>query len=232
MAEPTKPKSGGGCFSTLILLVFLAVAIGLGSALFFITQPQDLSNLGGYGPAAKTAPVKDVKAILKNSLDRGHPVTLTEADLNIWLDRTLTRKQGGLLGSQVSLERIWVRLEEGFAEVIMERKIMNQPFTVSMFVKVEKLEGPKGLVTEVKLDGGPYQADLPKPPRGGRFGRLVVPQGFLILIMPAYEKLAALFPEEKTLGIEEMARIKIEKGKMILNPRAPAEADSLLPKTF
>ncbi len=232
MADPARPKSAGGCFSTLILLLFLAIAIGLGSALFFIAQPQDLSNLGGYGPAAKVAPVKDVKSILKNSLDRGHPVTLTESDLNIWLDRTLTRKQGGLLGSQASLERVWIRLEDGFAEVIMERKIMNQPFTVSMFVKVEKMEGPKGLVTEVKLDGGPYQADLPKPPRGGRFGKLVVPQGFLILIMPAYEKLAALFPEEKTLGIEEMARIKIEKGKMILNPRAPVETDSLLPKTF
>ncbi len=232
MADRTKPKSGGGCFSTLILLVFLVVAIGLGAAVFFIAQPQDLSDLGGYGPAAKVAPVKDVKAVLKNSLDRGFPVTLTEADINIWLDRTLVRKQAGLLGSRVSLERVWVRLEDGFAEVIMERKILDQPFTVSMFMKVEKMEGPKGIVTEVKLDGGPYQADLPKPPRGGRFGKLVVPQGFLILIMPAYEKLAALFPEERNLGIEEMARIKIEKGKMILNPRAPAEADSLLPKTF
>ncbi|MEO5715127.1 MAG: hypothetical protein ABIT37_16735 [Luteolibacter sp.] len=232
MADPTNPKSGGGCFSTLILIVFLVVAIGLGAAVFFIARPQDLSDLGGYGPAAKGAPVKDVRAVLKNSLDRGFPVTLTEADLNIWLDRTLSRKQGGLLASQISLERVWVRLENGFAEVIMERKVMNQPFTVSMFIRIEKVEGPKGLSTEVNFDGGPFHPDAPQPPRGGRFGKLVVPQGFLILVKPAYEKLAALFPEEKKLGIEEMARIKIEKGRMILNPRAPAEADSLLPKTF
>ncbi len=232
MADPTKPKSGSGCFSTAITLVFVVAAIGLGAAVFFIAQPQDLSDLGGYGPAAKAAPVKDVKAILKNSLDRGFPVTLTEADINIWLDRTLVKKQGGLLGGQVSLERVWVRLEDGFAEVIMERKILDQPFTVSMFVKVEKMEGPRGLITEVKLDGGPYHPDVTKPPRGGRFGKLVVPQGFLILIMPAYEKLAASFKDERNLGIEEMARIKIEKGRIILNPRAPAESDSLIPKTF
>ena len=232
MADPTKPKSGGGCFSTLVSLVLLVAAIGLGAALFLIAQPQDLSDLGGYGPAARNAPVKDMKAVLKNSIDRGFPVTLSEADINNWLGRTLVAKQGGLLASQITFERVWVRLEEGYAEVIMERKFMNKPFTVSMFLKIEKLEGPKGVMTEIKLDGGPYHPDVPKPPRGGRFGQLVVPQGFLILIMPAYEKLAALFHEEKNLGIEEMARIKIEKGRMILNPRAPAESDSLLPQTF
>lgn len=229
MADPTKPKSGGGCFSVIIVLVLLVAAAGLGAAVFFVAQPQDLADLS---ISAKTAQVRDMKVILKNSIDRGFPVTLTEGEINNWLGRTLITKQGGMLASQISLERVWVRLEDGFAEVIMERKFMNQPFTVSMFLRVEKMEGAKGIVTEVKLDGGPYHKDVPQPPRGGRFGKLVVPQGFLILVMPAYEKLAALFPEEKNLGIEEMARIKIEKGRMILNSRAPADTGSHLPQVF
>ena len=229
MADPTKPKSGGGCFSVIIVLVLLVAAAGLGAAVFFVAQPQDLADLS---ISAKTAQVRDMKVVLKNSIDRGFPVTLTEGEINNWLGRTLITKQGGMLASQISLERVWVRLEDGFAEVIMERKFMNQPFTVSMFLRVEKMEGAKGIVTEVKLDGGPYHKDVPQPPRGGRFGKLVVPQGFLILVMPAYEKLAALFPEEKNLGIEEMARIKIEKGRMILNSRAPADTGSHLPQVF
>ena len=76
----------------------------------------------------------------------------------------------------------------------MERKIMGRPFTVSMFLRVEQLQGSKGVKTEVHLHGGAYHESLPKPPRGGRFGKLVVPQGFLLLVMPAYEKLARLVP--------------------------------------
>ncbi|MEO7097919.1 MAG: hypothetical protein ABI162_01060 [Luteolibacter sp.] len=232
MADPTKPKSGGGCLSKLIFLILLIGALGLGTALFFITQPQNLSDLGGYGPAAKTAPVREMKVVLKNAIDRGFPVTLTEADINNWLGRTLSTKQGGLLASQISLERVWVRLEDGVAEVIMERKIMGRPFTVSMFLQVEKFESAKGVTTQVKLDGGPFHKDFPVPPRGGRFGKLVVPQGFLILVMPAYEKLAGLFAEEKRLGLEEMSRAKIEKGRIILDPRPPESGDPLLPQTF
>ena len=69
-------------------------------------------------------------------------------------------------------------------------------------------------------------------PRGGRFGKLVVPQGFLLLVMPAYEKLVPLFREEIHLGFEEMARIKIEKNRLVLDPREPSGDPSGLPQTF
>ena len=39
-------------------------------------------------------------------------------------------------------------------------------------------------------------------------GQLVVPQGFLLLVMPAYQKIPGLFPAEINLAFEEMARIK------------------------
>jgi hypothetical protein len=232
MAEPSKPKSSGSCLGKLVVLILLCGVLGLGSALFFIAQPQDLTDIGGYGPAAKNASARDMKVVLKNSIDRGFPVTLTETEINLWLGRTLEAKQGGLLEKQVAFERVWVRLLDGCAEVVMERRIMGHPFTVSMFLRVEQLQGAKGVLTEVHMDGGPYHANLPKPPKGGRFGRLVVPQGFLLLVKPAYEKLVPLLQEEITLGFEEMARIKIEENRLVLNPREP-ESDILgLPKTF
>lgn len=232
MAESSKPKSGGGCLGKLMFLFFLTMGGGLGAALFFIAQPQDMSDIGGYSPTARATPVRDMKAVLKNSLDRGYPVTLTETEINQWLGRTLVAKQAGLLANQVTLDRVWVRLEEGQAEVIMERRIMGRPVTVSMFVQLEQFQGAKGLRTEVLMHGGPYHTSLPHPMRGGRFGKLVVPQGFLLLVMPSYRKLAAAFPQEIHLAFEEMARIKIGDNRLELNPREPSGGAGAMPRTF
>ncbi|MES2439643.1 MAG: hypothetical protein V4584_11275 [Verrucomicrobiota bacterium] len=231
MSEPKTHKSGGGCFSKLLFLILLVATAGLGSAVFFAVQPQDLTDLGGYGTAAKKLPERDMKTVLKSAIDRGYAVTLSETELNQWLARTVGTKQGGLLGDQISLERVWVRLEEGRAEVILERKLLGRPFTVSMYLQVERMEGMKGTTTEVQLHGGPYHKDFPNPPRGGRFGKLVVPQGFLLLVMPAYQKLAALFPDEIRMGFSEMARIRIEKGNLVLDPREPLGSQGM-PMTF
>ena len=61
--------------------------------------------------------------------------------------------------------------------------------------------------------------------KGGRFGQLVVPQGFLLLVLPAYEQLAALYRKELELGFEEMSRITLADGKLILDPRPDGGAE-------
>ncbi|MEI6178074.1 MAG: hypothetical protein WCS43_14370 [Verrucomicrobiota bacterium] len=231
-SDSKKTQSGGGCFRKLIVLIILLASIGIGVGCFFIAQKQDLSDIGGYGPVAKATPVRDLRVVLRNSIDRGYPVTLTETEINQWLGRTLRTKQGGLLAGQVSLERLWVRLDDEFAEVIMERKFMGKPFTVSMFLKIEQIQGPREAVTEVHLEGGPYDERLPFPTRGGRFGRLVVPQGFLLLVLPAFKKLPDLFHEEIDLAFKDMARIKIEKNQLVLDPKEPSDGQSGLPQSF
>lgn len=231
MAEPTPHRSGGGCFSKLIMLLLLAATGGVVAAVFYASQPQDLTDIGGYGPNAKALPERDMKVVLRNAIDRGYAVTLSEAEVNQWLSRTLSTKQGGPLASQISLDRVWVRFEESRAEVIMERHFMGKPFTVSMFLQVSRMENLKGITTEIELHGGPYHADFPNPPRGGRFGKLTIPQGFLILVMPAYQKLAEAFPDEIRMAFSEMSRIKIEKGSIVLDPREPLGVGGI-PTTF
>ena len=230
MADSSQSESSGGCLRRLLSLIVLAGAVGLGASMVWITRSQDLTDIGGYGQAQSGIPAPDLKTVLKNSLDRGYPVILSETQINQWLGRTLAAKQTGLLAQLVTFERVWVRLEDGYAEVIIERKIMKQPFTVSMFLKVEQIEGPKGMRTEVAMHGGRFQSDLPQPLRGGRFGQLVVPQGFLLLVLPSFKQLASLFHEEIHLGLEEMARTRIEKHRIILNPREPDPAG--LPPAF
>lgn len=226
MADKTseKPqKSGGGCLGLLVKLFMLVILAGLGAAVFFIAQPQDLTDIGGYGPAAALAQRKDLKATLQSSVDRGYEVTLSEEDINGYLSRTLAAKQSGLLGNSVSLDGAWVRLEEGRFEVILERRIFGHPLTISSYVQISQTVAPTGAPsTEGVLHGGPYIKDLPLN-RGGRFGQLVVPQGFLLLVLPSFAKLAALYKTELDLAFSHMARIRIEKEKLILDPREPGD---------
>lgn len=230
MAESNPPKTGGGCLSKLLLLALLLVAGALGTAIYYVTQPQDLTDLGGYQPGGKTAQGRDLKAVLKSSIERGYPLTLSETDINNWLGNTLIPKQDGLLGTEAKFDRVWVRLQEGQAEIIMARTLMGKSFTVSMYVQLEEMEDDKGKLLDVRPHGGPYHPDFPHPPQGGRFGKLVVPQGFLHLVLPAYRKLAEAFPEEIELAFTKMHRIRIEKGQMILDPREPL--GSGIPDTF
>lgn len=228
MAEEEKLKPKGSCLGKLVALVALAGVAGLGAAVFFMAKPQDLSDIKGIAGTAKS---RDLRAVLQSAVDRGYEVTLTEEEINLYLKQTLQAKQGGLLEKSVGFEGVRVRLEEGRAEVIMERSVMGYPMTVSMFVRVEQTLNMKGTTqTTVLRDGGPFLPELPRTERlvkGGRFGQLVVPQGFLLLVLPAYEKLAASYRKELELGFEEMSRITLADGKLVLDPRP--EGDDILP---
>ena len=214
-----------------MFLILLAACIGLGWAITLALQPQDLSDIGGHGPKDKNHPPRDLKATLKSAIERKYPLTLSETEINRWLAHTLSARQGGFLEEKITLDGVWVRLENEVAEVIMERHFLGKPFTVSMYLQIERREGLQGITTEIELHGGPYHPDFPKPPKGGRFGNLLVPQGFLILVMPAYETLAGLFSEEIDLAFREMSRIQIKKDQLVLDPRDPAD-NGMIPQTF
>lgn len=232
MAESSQPAPGGGCLPRLLVLVLLLCGLGLAAALHAVFQPQDLGDIGGYRESTEAAPARDLAVVLRNSIDRGYAVTLTEREINQWLEKTLATRQDGLLADKASLDRVLVRLLDGHAEVVMLRHVLGRPFTVSMFLTIEQSEDADGVHTSVHMHGGPFHEALPKPPRGGRFGRLVVPQGFLLLVKPAYDRLAACFHEETRLAFQEMARIRIEENRLVLDPREPDSLTPGLPDSF
>lgn len=210
-----------GCLTRFIMLLLLLVAVGLGVSIYFMSQPQDLSDIQGHSPANRPPLRQDINAMLRNSLESSYPVTLTEGEINRWLLDALRTQQGGLLADKVSLDGVWVRLEDGRAEVVLERRVLGKSFTTSMYLQIEQTESDTGSTTEIQFHGGPFHPYLPFPKCGGRFGRLPVPQGFLLLVMPAFKNLAAAFPEELRLGFKEMARVKIADERLTLDPRVP-----------
>lgn len=203
-------------FSYFLLLA----ALGAGVAFWLMSKPQDFSDIGG---AAESQGSRDLAVVLRESIDRDIKVTISERELNQWLAKRLVVKQGGALADKVKLERVLVRFENDRAELILERKIKGRPFTVSMYLQVQQTESDKGVATEILLHGGPYHEQLPYPFMGGRFGRLPIPQGFLLLVMPSFRNLAAAFSEELGL-IETMARIRIEENHLVLDPGVPDDA--------
>ncbi len=230
MADAPKPPSRG-CTAKLAALLLLVTVVGLGAALYFTILPQDLDDIGGYAPGDRLV-ARNLTTVLANSVERGYPLELTETEINGWLRNVLVMKQGGRLEENATLDGVRVRLEDGHAEIIMERTLFGKPHTISMFVSIEQMESEEGLKTQVHLHGGPYHEDLPQPTRGGRFGQLVVPQGFLLLVMPSFKELAARFPEEIRLGFEEMSRITIKEDRLVLDPRPPTRDETALPGTF
>jgi hypothetical protein len=118
-----------------------------------------------------------------------------------------------------------VRLREGVAEVIIERDVAGYPVTTSMFLQVEQTETAQGVSTQIHLHGGGFHEMAPRPTRGGRFGQLTVPQGFLIMVMPDFQKLAEVFETEIDLGFQRMTRIRIEDKRLMLDPKKPTRSD-------
>lgn len=227
-------KKKGGCLGKLFGLLIFAVLVGLGAALYYISLPQDLSDIGGYTPPkdAPASPPRDIEVVLRKSIEGDYSVQLSETELNNWIARELELKQGGELAKWVSLKRVWVRLREDVAEIIIVRDVAGYPLTTSMFLQVEQEETSDGITTQIHLHGGGFHKDVPMPTRGGRFGQLTVPQGFLIMVMPEFEKIAKLFETEIDLGFNKMARIKIENTRITLDPKKPTRTEGAGEQNF
>lgn len=199
---------------TVMLLI-----VGFAVVLVAIFRPQDVSDIRTGADPVHPMVARDLNKVFSESISGAYAIRVTEEEINAYLAQTLELKQEGAAAGLVHLEKVLVRLEENRAEVIMVRKIGDWDFTISMWVAVNQMENARGEVeTLVDLDGGPMPL-LSFVDRGGRFGRLVVPQGFLLLVRPAFIALADQYPEEIRLGFEEMSRIRIEKGALLLDPR-------------
>ncbi len=202
----------------LMLGVVLFIA-ALAYALLLIFQPQNLSDIGTGQELQQPVKARDLTKVFAEAIEGSYALRISEEEINAYLEKTLSMRQGGALDNMVTLEKVLARLENERAEIIMVRKCMGLTLTTSLWVAIEQTEDEQGRVqTHIDPNGGPL-AWAPFIQRGGRFGRLIVPQGFLHLIQSSFASMAGLYPEEIRLGFEEMSRIRIEEGALILDPR-------------
>lgn len=227
MSEDSSPRKRG-CLARLLSSFLFFVSLGLAVALFFALQPQDLSSVKGYGNA-KNPNQRDLSVALHNAVERGYDLRLSEEEINGWLGQTLVGKQQGVLAASVKFEGVAIRLDKDLAEVVMVRSAFGRKFTVSMFLRIEQTETADGIATALHRDGGAFLDGFPNFKKGGRFGRLVVPQGLLLLVLPSFSELKDQFKDEISNGLEKMARVKIDDEYLVLDPREGSQPEQIAP---
>jgi len=207
--KPEKKKSV--IMRNLMWLALLALAV-LGGLTFLTFDPQSLTDIEGYREEARlTAPAgRDVGKVLDAALKGGHTATITEKEINNYILRTLKLEQDGAFKDYVELKGVWVRLEDGVAEVIIERELMGKRrHTLAMRLSIVQTVGADGQVgTEIK-------------PVAGRFGRTRVPQGYLHLVLESFESLGRGYGGELDIlkkMFRGMTRVTIGDGELVLTP--------------
>jgi len=219
-----KEKPKRGCIARLLFWVSAASSLLLAAALVSMLLPQDLSDIDGYAEGIQTQKVRNLTQVLHESVERGHELTLSEGEINRWLSQTLRVRQAGLLAGQVKLSRMGIRLEPGRAEIVIERRMFGLSHTLSMYLQVLVESDGNTTSKEVLLHGGPMLGWLPLFKRGGRFGSLTVPQGYLYLVKPTFFQLGDVYKEEVNLMFRKMHEIRIEQDRVVFKPRAAAAA--------
>lgn len=226
--SPSKPR--GSCFGKLVSFLTFAGVAAMGAAVWFMWQPQDLADVKGAGPTPSGKRAPDLMTAMKNSLKGGYAMTINEEDLNLYLKQVLVTRQDGFLSKYVTLDGVCVRLEEERAEVILQRRVFGRPMTTSMYIQfIHNIALDGKIEREIAPHGGLYHKDLPYPLyKGGRFGKVEVPQGFLYLIKPTIDQLGVALKPEFSEGLEGMGRITLQKGKLLLNPTGDDSGPPLL----
>ena len=223
-----KTSKKGGCLKPLFFLVFLLIG-SLGTGIYFTFVPQDLSDIDGYRdePAAIPTAGRDLAAVLRASRSRLTPATITEEEINNYLSRTLRLDQGGLTKGYVTLRGVWVRLEAGHAEVILERELnvegFNRRHTVAMHMAfTQTIEPGTGIATGFNPVGHSASfADRMMEPNAGRFGTVPVVEGYLVLVRDSFVALLDAYPEIQKSFQELLGagmRVTIEDGRLLIAP--------------
>lgn len=204
----------------LFVLLCLLIISGLGYCVYYNFIPQDLSDIDGYHEDDRVQIPPSVSGAIENAAKTRQAVELTERQVNSWLAENLKTKQEGLFAEYVTLKGVWVRFEEeegGRCEIIMEREIQGHVHTVSMYVRIErKKKENDSYTTFIRKDGGSLLGIIPA---GGRFGQVMMPQGFLLFVSSAFESLSELFEQElkwmeKDITETGAGRIVFEEHKM------------------
>lgn len=221
MGKESSKAQPVGFMGKLFRFLILLICVGLIWAIYLISKPQDLTDIDGNTDPGKAS--RDLQNVLDLAIEGNHSVSLTELEINQLLRNAVVAKQGGVLADAATIKKVLARLKPDVAEVIVVRELFGREFTSSMYLQFEQNETEAGISTRLHLHGDAIGSISSLPKIGGRIGQLSVPQGFLLAVLPDFEKVAAVLAPEIELGFEKMVRFKIEEKRLILDPRRPVK---------
>ncbi len=221
----TAQRKGAGKIKFLFVLLIISILVGMMAYVYFAWQKKDLSGIDGREKIISSNSLSGETNLLKklqNAYAGNYVVTLTEEEVNLYIAKKMSMKQGGPLKGFSKVKGVYVDLTEDMMEVFIEREVAQygedgvpkteylQPFdhTISMKFNIYTHENTED-------DGTTNVVEFP----GGSIGKSPAP-GMLVKVMkPSYDALAEFFTDELMLAHTKIIHIKIEDGKVTLDPR-------------
>lgn len=174
------------CVAALVFLIFTGWLI---STVWRMWSPQSLNDVAGYQDQGSS---RDLLVMLKKA--NGGEVSFSEGELNRYLRETCRMRQTGLFSLIAHVQGLAVRVHDGYVELVVDRIIganIHQTTSVNLSFRQETHLGRP----ELKVDfhgGKPLYGSIP---RGGKIGRVAVPQRPVEMLKPALETLLDCYPE-------------------------------------
>ena len=216
MEEERPVRTPFSLLGNLIFIFTLSIILGIGWVVYQTWLPQDLSDLPGYRQA-DVAP--NIPELLRQANKKNAALTLTESDVNRYLASTLKASQNGILSPLARPNGVGIRFHDNYMEIIIERRIgISTLQTVSMYITiVQEVAGNSSLpVTRLEFCDSAEKNNVVS--RGGTLGRLVVPQGYMIVLRPAFENLAHAYKDILDSIVDSGKIIRISEGRVDLLP--------------
>lgn len=202
-------------YFTITIVTFAILLIGC----FFVYltwEPQDMSDIEGYRQA-DAAP--DIPNLLYKASKQNSTLTLSEADINRYLAKTLKISQQGISATVSRPHGVGIRLHDGFLEVVLERQIFDRfTQTISMYLTIQAIIDENSPHPQIRVDfagGEPLHLNVLC---GGKIGKVPVPQGYMILLRPALENLAQCYADFLTQLTDSGYSIVIKPHEIKLLP--------------
>ena len=175
--------------SALAVILFLSFIGLLLYGVVYMWQPQSLKDIAGYNDKSAS---KDLSILISSA--NGSPVSFTEGELNRYLRTTCRMRQTGIFSIFANAQGIAARVHNGYIELIIDRLVganMHQTTAVNLTFHQEIEHGRP--VLDVEFRGG--EPLLGNMPRGGRIGRVGVPEKHIQVMQPALKTLLDCYPE-------------------------------------
>lgn len=176
-------------WSLLAALLFLLFTGGLMLMVVNMWTPQDMHDIAGY---TDKGTARDLLVALRNA--NGSEVLITEGELNRYLRDTCRLRQTGIFSVLAHAQGAAVRIHDGYAELIIDRVLsthFHQTTAVHLCFEREIDHGRPKL--RVEFRGG--ESIMGSLPRGGKIGRVGVPQRFIQMLRPALETMLDCYPD-------------------------------------
>lgn len=195
-------------------LLFFFFVGSLAVVAFRMWQPQDISDIEGYGDKI---PSRNLTRLICNKTEAGESIIIREDDINRYLRDTCRMSQDGFFSIFAECRGVAFRFHKGYAELVIERgfgPLSSQTTTVNISFETELVNGQPHL--RAKLHGGP--PILGSMPRGGSIGKVAIPQRHIVILQPALESLRDCYPEIRD-AIEQHGYCPyFEEGRVELHP--------------